>query len=203
MFEVSSTIFHNMLSSEYSWNATKKIKDRIKIFGEDDFKFFIFISIFIFCLAGVVLITTGIFIKNEVEEIYLFIGLNHRAISISLVVIGSFILVVSSIGIYGVFKDINAIIYMYTFFLFLMITAQLAISVGPLIGWRNVSSKVEKNMQRGLQLYGTKGHEEVTALWDKVQIEMSCCGVHSLTDWIKQQDAIPDSCNTQVNFDIV
>ena len=48
-----------MFSAEYGWMPKKKIKPKVKLFGGDDFKFFIFISIFIFCLAGLVLLITG------------------------------------------------------------------------------------------------------------------------------------------------
>lgn len=49
-----------MFSAEYGWMPKKKIKPKVKLFGGDDFKFFIFISIFIFCLAGLVLLITGV-----------------------------------------------------------------------------------------------------------------------------------------------
>ena len=49
------------ISSDYGWIPKKKSKARKKLFGEDDFKFFIFMSIFIFCLAGLVLIIVGLF----------------------------------------------------------------------------------------------------------------------------------------------
>ena len=49
-----------MFSGEYGWMPKKKIKPKVKLFGGDDFKFFIFISIFIFCLAGLVLLITGV-----------------------------------------------------------------------------------------------------------------------------------------------
>ena len=45
--------------NDYGWIPKKKSKPRKKLFGEDDFKFFIFMSIFIFCLAGLVLVIAG------------------------------------------------------------------------------------------------------------------------------------------------
>ena len=53
-----------MFSSDYGWTPKKKIKPKVKLFGDDDFKFFIFISIFIFCLAGLVLLITGIYLDT-------------------------------------------------------------------------------------------------------------------------------------------
>ena len=111
------------LGSEYGWkNTTKKYQD----IWEDDFKFFIFICIFSFCLAGLVLLITGIFILLDLDGFTYFAGEDYMAVTTFITVVGASILVVSCLGIYGVFNDINTIIYTYTFFLFLMITAELA-----------------------------------------------------------------------------
>ena len=48
--------------NDYGWIPKKKSKPRKKLFGEDDFKFFIFMSIFIFCLAGLVLVIAGMLV---------------------------------------------------------------------------------------------------------------------------------------------
>ena len=54
---LDATVMSNL---DYGWIPKKKTKPRKKLFGEDDFKFFIFMSIFIFCLAGLVLIIVGL-----------------------------------------------------------------------------------------------------------------------------------------------
>ena len=51
--------------NDYGWIPKKKSKPRKKLFGEDDFKFFIFMSIFIFCLAGLVLTIAGAMNDNS------------------------------------------------------------------------------------------------------------------------------------------
>ena len=53
---LDATVMSNL---DYGWIPKKKTKPRKKLFGEDDFKFFIFMSIFIFCLAGLVLTIAG------------------------------------------------------------------------------------------------------------------------------------------------
>ena len=115
-----------MLGSEYGWSTRKKAKKTTKIFGEDDFKFFVFICIFIFSLAGLMLLITGVFLKSDLQNFTIFAGENYTAMSTFIIAVGAFILVVSCFGIYGVFNDINTIIYIYSFFLFLIITSQCA-----------------------------------------------------------------------------
>merc|ERR1719452_230776 len=100
-----------MLSSGYDWTNKKKYKETAKMFGDDDFKFFIFISIFIFCLAGLVLLITGVYTSSNLNDYLVFAGEDYHAIALFITVVGAFILVVSVFGIYGVFNDINFIIY--------------------------------------------------------------------------------------------
>ena len=182
-----------MLSSDYSWTTTKKTK-QTRIFGEDDFKFFIFICIFIFCLAGLVLLVTGIFIKSDLEDFEIFAGGDYRAISTFITIVGAFILGVSCLGIYGVFNDINIVIYTYTFFLFLMITAEFAASVSALTLQAGISDKVYNHMKMGQEMYNKQEQEEMSKAWDTVQVKMKCCGMDNFTDWSELQPDIPASC---------
>jgi hypothetical protein len=188
-----------MLGSEYGWkNTKKKSKQSIKIFGEDDFKFFIFICIFIFCLAGLVLLITGIFIQLDLEGFIYFAGEDYMAVTTFITVVGAFILAVSCLGIYGVFNDINTIIYTYTFFLFLMITAELAATTSALKLNTDIGEKVEIKMKVGLENFG-KHDQEGTKAWDTVQGMLKCCGMNNYTDWLEEQLEIPSSCYDQVN----
>ena len=181
-------IRHRMLSSDYSWTTKKKSK-QTRIFGEDDLKFFIFICIFIFCLAGLVLIITGIFIESDLKDFTVFAGADYTAITTFITVVGSVILAVSCVGIYGVFNDINIIIYTYTCFLFFIVTAELAASVSALILKVGIATRVFNNMKVGQENYAKEEQEEMTNAWDTVQMKMGCCGLHNATDWL---DTIPD-----------
>ena len=46
--------------ADYGWARKNSRRKKSKLFGDDDFNFFVFISIFIFCLAGLSLLLTGI-----------------------------------------------------------------------------------------------------------------------------------------------
>ena len=182
------------MNSDYGWTIKRKSKPAIKIFGEDDFKFFIFISIFIFCLAGLVFLITGLYVASNLSSYHIFAGEDYRAIAIFITVMGAFILAVSFLGIYGVFNDINVIIYTYSFFLFLIITAECSASTSALKLRGDIDVKLHRNMKMALQNYGKEGQEEMTIAWDTVQMEMECCGMDSFTDWVEEKVDIPPSC---------
>ena len=173
-------------------------KKNIKIFGEDDFKFFIFICICIFCLAGLVLLITGIFIQLDLDGFTYFAGEDYMAVTTFITVVGASILGVSCLGIYGVFNDINTIIYTYTFFLFLMITAELAATTSALKLNTDIGDKVEIKMKVGLDNFGKQEQEEMTMAWDTVQGNLKCCGMNNYTDWLEEELEIPSSCYYKV-----
>merc|ERR1712126_476467 len=77
-----------MFSGDYGWIPKKKIKPKVKLFADDDFKFFVFISIFIFCLAGLVLLITGFYLRPTRTRYQFFAGPDFEAIAIFIIVIG-------------------------------------------------------------------------------------------------------------------
>ena len=188
-----------MLGSEYGWSTRKKAKKTTKIFGEDDFKFLVFICIFIFSLAGLMLLITSVFLKSDLQNFTIFAGENYTAISTFIIAVGAFILVVSCFGIYDFFNDINTIIYMYAFFLFLIITAQCAGSMSSLTFRESIYDTLEGNLKIGMENFDKEEQEEMTTAWNTVQFKMKCCGMENYTDWMEAQQDIPSSCYDQVN----
>ena len=70
---------------------------------------------------------------TNVQDFTVFASVDYEATTTFITIVGSVILCVSSVGIYGVFNDINIIIYAYTCFMFFIVTAELAASVSSLI----------------------------------------------------------------------
>ena len=61
-----------------------------------------------------------------------------------------------------------------------------------------MKTEITKNMEKGLQNYGSEGFEGVTTTWDLVQKDFKCCGVEDWKDWRNvtqfSDGAVPDSC---------
>uniref|UniRef100_A0AAZ3PQ72 Tetraspanin-4 n=1 Tax=Oncorhynchus tshawytscha TaxID=74940 RepID=A0AAZ3PQ72_ONCTS len=54
----------------------------------------------------------------------------------------------------------------------------------------------QRDLKRGLQLFGTEGNVGLTNAWMIVQTDFRCCGVTNHTDWFDVYNAsrVPDSC---------
>merc|ERR1711874_251938 len=193
------------ISSDYGWIPKKKSKARKKLFGEDDFKFFIFMSIFIFCLAGLVLIIVGLHLRPGPSRYQHFAGPDYESISIFITVLGFCILPASFLGIYGVFNDIIGVIYFYFFFLFCVIVAQAVAGFSIVTTRPTLGAMINSTMMLGIDQYLQEGGGFVAA-WDQVQQSRQCCGINNYTHWGSD---VPRSCYrnndvyTRGCFDIV
>ncbi|PWA29158.1 hypothetical protein CCH79_00006255 [Gambusia affinis] len=54
----------------------------------------------------------------------------------------------------------------------------------------------QRDLKKGLQLFGTEGNVGLTNAWMIVQTDFRCCGVTNHTDWFEVYNAtrVPDSC---------
>ncbi|PNJ84844.1 TSPAN4 isoform 14 [Pongo abelii] len=54
----------------------------------------------------------------------------------------------------------------------------------------------QRDLKKGLHLYGTQGNVGLTNAWSIIQTDFRCCGVSNYTDWFEVYNAtrVPDSC---------
>ncbi|XP_059960503.1 tetraspanin-4 isoform X2 [Mesoplodon densirostris] len=54
----------------------------------------------------------------------------------------------------------------------------------------------QRDLKKGLHLYGTPGNVGLTNAWSIIQTDFRCCGVSNYTDWFEVYNAtrVPDSC---------
>ncbi|VFV22678.1 tetraspanin-4-like [Lynx pardinus] len=54
----------------------------------------------------------------------------------------------------------------------------------------------QRDLKKGLHLYGTPGNVGLTNAWGIIQTDFRCCGVSNYTDWFEVYNAtrVPDSC---------
>ncbi|XP_035590489.1 tetraspanin-4a isoform X2 [Oncorhynchus keta] len=88
-----------------------------------------------------------------------------------LIVVGTIIMVIGCLGCVGAVKE----------------SRPLLLSIGHY---------AQRDLKRGLQLFGTEGNVGLTNAWMIVQTDFRCCGVTNHTDWFDVYNAsrVPDSC---------
>ena len=125
------------------WRERKqKGKVTFNIFENDDFKFFTFVCLFIFSLSGLVFIVTGSFIRKSLEGFTIFAGDDYVHLSFFITIVGSLIFIFSAFTIYGVYHKLTIIVYTYVFFMFLIVSAEIACIFGGLKLITSIEAKV-------------------------------------------------------------
>ncbi|XP_073665489.1 tetraspanin-4 isoform X1 [Tursiops truncatus] len=60
----------------------------------------------------------------------------------------------------------------------------------------SIDRYAQRDLKKGLHLYGTPGNVGLTNAWSIIQTDFRCCGVSNYTDWFEVYNAtrVPDSC---------
>ncbi|XP_009876969.1 PREDICTED: tetraspanin-4-like [Apaloderma vittatum] len=59
-----------------------------------------------------------------------------------------------------------------------------------------IDKYAQRDLKKGLHLYGTEGNIGLTNAWSIIQTDFRCCGVSNYTDWFEVYNTtrVPDSC---------
>uniref|UniRef100_A0A5F8HK90 Tetraspanin-4 n=1 Tax=Monodelphis domestica TaxID=13616 RepID=A0A5F8HK90_MONDO len=59
-----------------------------------------------------------------------------------------------------------------------------------------IDTYAQRDLKKGLHLYGTEGNIGLTNAWSIIQTDFRCCGVSNYTDWFEVYNGtrVPDSC---------
>uniref|UniRef100_A0A8C6LU89 Tetraspanin n=1 Tax=Nothobranchius furzeri TaxID=105023 RepID=A0A8C6LU89_NOTFU len=113
-----------------------------------------------------------------------------------LIAVGTIIMVIGCLGCVGAVKESRPLLL--TFFILLLIIFFLEILSIMLffIYQDEIDHYAQRDLKKGLQLFGTEGNVGLTNAWMIVQTDFRCCGVTNHTDWFEVYNAtrVPDSC---------
>uniref|UniRef100_A0A8C3BJZ6 Tetraspanin-4 n=1 Tax=Cairina moschata TaxID=8855 RepID=A0A8C3BJZ6_CAIMO len=84
------------------------------------------------------------------------------------------------------------------FFIMLLIIFLLELTVVILffVYTDKIDKYAQRDLKKGLHLYGTDGNIGLTNAWSIIQTDFRCCGVSNYTDWFEVYNTtrVPDSC---------
>jgi len=161
-------------------------------------KYFMVFCNILFALAGAVLIGFGAYVQIGAKDYLNFLGDNYVNTPIFIIIVGGIIFGVSFFGCCGACLEKKWLLYIYATLLVLIVIAQVGAGIAVFVVKGDVETVIEKNMEKGMNNYGTPSFEGVTTTWDIVQKGYKCCGVENSTDWVGKAgfvaDQAPDSC---------
>ncbi|XP_075610994.1 tetraspanin-4 isoform X6 [Balearica regulorum gibbericeps] len=87
---------------------------------------------------------------------------------------------------------------LFWFFIMLLIIFLLELTVVILffVYTDKIDKYAQRDLKKGLHLYGTDGNIGLTNAWSIIQTDFRCCGVSNYTDWFEVYNTtrVPDSC---------
>ncbi|XP_021546121.1 tetraspanin-4 isoform X2 [Neomonachus schauinslandi] len=135
-------------------------------------KFLMFAFNLLFWLGGCGILGVGIWLAATQGN---FATLSSSFPSLSaanlLIVTGTFVMAIGFVGCIGAIKENKCLLL-------------------------TIDRYAQRDLKKGLHLYGTPGNVGLTNAWSIIQTDFRCCGVSNYTDWFEVYNTtrVPDSC---------
>jgi len=172
---------------ERRWNQSRR-RSKHEVFGTDDhdLHFFVFIYLFIFFLAGIILFAIGAMpvVEQHSLEYIDFFGKNYEAMVLATIVVGGSIILASILGVVSVFQNTKGMIYWFQLAMIFLMLAQAVLALQGFFHLMAYRTGLERRLQTS---FGNTS-------WHKMQSTFKCCGVYDSDEWVELEGKVPSSC---------
>ncbi|KAB0363684.1 hypothetical protein FD754_007840 [Muntiacus muntjak] len=113
-----------------------------------------------------------------------------------LIVTGTFVMAIGFVGCIGAIKENRCLLLTFFVALLLVFLLEACITILFFAYTDKIDKYAQRDLKKGLHLYGTPGNVGLTNAWSIIQTDFRCCGVSNYTDWFEVYNAtrVPDSC---------
>jgi len=158
-------------------------------------KYLMFIFNLLFVVTGVIVLSVGITIKAYYNNYQLFLDDKYFSTPNLLIAIGAIIFMIAFFGCCGAVKENYCMTITFSTLLILIFVLEFAAGISGYVLRNQTKEFLVQKLNASLEQYKPDQPEEPsTVLWDKIQIDFECCGVHSYEDWMPTLKQIPMSC---------
>ncbi|PSN47124.1 hypothetical protein C0J52_14501 [Blattella germanica] len=159
-------------------------------------KYLIFVFNLLFLISGIAITTLGAIILGSYysyEHVLL-----HGFISVSLlfIIVGVITVVLSFIGCCGAVKESHCMVILFSALLIVVFILELSGGIAGYILKMQTSDFLVSQLNSSMLEYNANAKSESTQLWNLMQADLHCCGVHNWRDWdqVFHNDSLPFSC---------
>ncbi|CAK9798106.1 CD63 antigen [Anthophora plagiata] len=160
-------------------------------------KYLLYIFNFIFAVCGLAILAIGVVAHLRLLRVNEQLGTGVTFTSVTVIVVGTIIFVVSFLGCCGAIRESHCTIITFASLLLFMLLIQVAVAVYTFVVIKNVNNHnfLTENYEKVFNEY-SKGDKTDPAVEfiDFVQSDMQCCGVITPDDFMKRGNPIPWSC---------
>ncbi|XP_017667240.1 PREDICTED: tetraspanin-4 isoform X2 [Lepidothrix coronata] len=113
-----------------------------------------------------------------------------------LIVTGTFVMIIGFVGCIGAIKENKCLLLSFFIMLLIVFLLELTVVILFFVYTDKIDKYAQRDLKKGLHLYGTDGNIGLTNAWSIIQTDFRCCGVSNYTDWFEVYNTtrVPDSC---------
>lgn len=159
-------------------------------------RFLFLLCLSLYLIGGFSLLITGSVAHSHAKHFAKISGSSLVSGADFIISLGVFVLILSSLGFYGTYKNRSSFLKIFIGFLSIILLLQL---IAAIVAF-SLHDKAEDQLRTRLIQSLTKYKEDsIGRQWDFLQRSWSCCGVDQPSDWQKlaQQEDLPKSCCVQ------
>lgn len=163
-------------------------------------KYLLFLFNFLFVITGITIMAIGLTVQGAYHNFREILDPQFFSVPTFLVVIGSFIFVIAFFGCCGAYKENYCMTLTFSILLVFIFILELAAGISGYVLRNDTYSLVSSTLQSSMGKYGGNTSNEITYIWDEIQVDFDCCGVHNSSDWGKtnqqlfNETFLPMSC---------
>ncbi|KAK4876280.1 hypothetical protein RN001_012702 [Aquatica leii] len=161
-------------------------------------KYLLFVFNLLFVITGIIILSLGVSIKAYFTNYDFFLDDKYFSTPNLLIAIGTIIFLVAFFGCCGAIKESFCMTITFSVLLILIFVLEFAAGIsGYVLRNQTADFLVGKLNSTMYQYEPNKTDANASRVWDGIQTEFKCCGVHNYTDWygVKQlQEMLPLSC---------
>lgn len=156
-------------------------------------KYLLFLFNLVFFIAGIGLLSTGIYVKVKLDEYYDFFGNDYMGPGILLIVVGVIILLLAFFGCCGAYKENYCLTMTFAVLLAIIFILEISGGIAGFVMRNQIEDDITQVLLDAEANYNTS--EGVRKTWDKLHHEFNCCGVRNALEWKNiTVEFPPDSC---------
>lgn len=153
-------------------------------------KYLLFLFNFLFVITGIAIMAIGLTVQGAYHNFREILDPQFFSVPTFLIVIGSFIFVIALFGCCGAYKENYCMTLTFSILLVFIFILELAAGISGYVLRNDSYNLVKSTLHSSMAKYGGKTSQEITFIWDEIQVDFDCCGVDSSKDWAIPQNPL-------------
>ncbi|XP_058464553.1 23 kDa integral membrane protein [Malaya genurostris] len=167
------------------------IRDRLGSCGTATIKYLLFVFNLIFAVSGLILLIAGILVLLDVNDYQHFVEDKLIAPPVVLIVVGTLVFLVASLGCYGAIKESPKLLNAFAVFLLIVLIIEVAVAIAAIAFKADLQNALETQLEKSI----TRHNSADMGAWNSVHKKMMCCGIQGPKDWYDNNNrTMPASC---------